>query len=224
MYSFNTTIINKNTCLVRGYSKRNINKNQVWFAYIGNDIENYNKKFFCDAKKFVSQYTEDKIYEYWKVNKPLHLLKIPYIITGYGEEEEMLDSIIIAKNLINYINDNETTSNTVKKYGILELKRNIISLLFDYIDLSMLTDDNAINSYKEVLKIREHIGPKNTSDNPDYSITDLICEMGFTGWLRISSYNSITYGDEIMICNINDILKNNIITKNNDCNLYECNE
>jgi hypothetical protein len=208
--NFKTQVITTGTCFVRGISKNDAFTEKRFFGYYGKekDVEK-----FCKSKKFVSRYTPTGEFQYFKVLKPIHLLIIPYISLDIYSEEELKISYETTECLINYIKSNPENK-IIKKYGINRLQSDILSI--------MLPFDNELEDSKYDYLFRLKEGSEYYSTNPDYSVLDLICSLGFLGWVRVASFNQSTPSDEITICDINSVVKSKYLEMNSECNISSC--
>jgi hypothetical protein len=121
----------------------------------------------------------------------------------------------IAQSLINYIDHN--TSETVNKYGQDKVKLDILKVLIpDDLMEDEITTDN-IRNMNELYNELKNDSP----DNPDYIMAKIICELGFSGWVREANDETYYSSDEIFICNITD-LEPEYLIQSEECKLSNC--
>lgn len=216
MLSLPINIIVKNTCISRGKSNTDKFTKKRWFSFYGTER---NKETFCNSKKFIEKYA-DGGYEYFKITKNIQLLYIPYINLEVYNDDEFIKAIEIANELINYVFNHKDSSETVNKYGFDTVCRDILAVLFVSDEENLMNTKNLKESYENMKVLLQKVGY--SQENPDYSFSELICELGFLGWLRIGNADIITPADEILICNIENAIENGYLKEDNLCNLGEC--
>ena len=184
-----------NVCLVRGVSKTDTITNKRWFGFYG--VER-NLKAFCESKTFVSKYAQNQKFQYVRINKVLHLLRFPYAaVFDEPTSEELHDAFTNGMSLLSYAQDHYKELTSLSRYGdkwtILDAIWEFFFGLMDEEDFQTVTSldpkkvKKAFKLHKKIKKnIKSQIGQ--TAVNPDYPVSDLICALGYDGWLRVASY------------------------------------
>lgn len=204
--NLSTLVITKGTCLVRGKSSSDKLTKKRYFGYFGEerDIEK-----FCRSKKFVSRYAKENIFEYYKIVKNVILIKLPYTSLEMYTDEELQLAVDIATQLIGYVDTLKKESETVSKYGYNET----VSAIFDV--LLPFSED-----LPDILaRLHESVYTPLTT-NPDTIFSDLVCELGFKGWVRQANFDTYTSSDEILLCDIDEM--RGYVSETRECNLSTC--
>ena len=162
--------------------------------------------------------------QYSKVIETFDLVLIPYLNTGLGEEQEIQNGINILIYLMAYIKENYDVlihlfSTKYKTYSLEDMCYTLYSFFGFNIELYMdeVLEYSFFNVYEHFHKISRHISFDIVGVNPDYFTGELMCIMGYKGWVRVSNFDTNTMGDEIYICNIKKFKDSLMDT--NECNL-----
>lgn len=208
--NLSTLIITKGTCLIRGESTSDSKSKKRFFGYYG---EEKDIAKFCKSKDFVSRYAKNDVYQYHRVDKNILLMKLPYISLGIYTDEELELAIDMATQFIGYVDLLKDKSDTVNHYGYEETITAIFNVLLPFLDDDEITDVLA--------NIRSRFSVE-TTINPDTIFSDLVCELGFKGWVRQAVFNKYTPSDELFMCNIDEMEEDGFISESEECNLGEC--
>lgn len=182
-------IITKGTCILRGASKSDVYGPKRYFGYYGAEanIDQYMK-----SHEFVSRYAQDGQYQYYRVEKNLSLLMLPYISLMMFSDSEEEYALELKQSLSAYVASGN--SSTADKHGMEETIDAICGVL----------DEDCTTTFAQ---------------NPDTPFSDLICELGFHGWVRKGTSQGYTQADELMICNIGDMTSGGYLVESDTCKL-----
>jgi len=205
-----TTIIAPGTCLVRGKSNSDDRTAKRWYGYYGfeRDIAK-----FCQSKDFVSKYASGG-YQYHMVQRPLPLLTFPYISLEMFSEQDLINALNLARELLSFVKMSGDYLRVVADFGQKRVLRDVLGVLVPYYE------DIVTERFPELETLQEELGPPDS--NPDYVFAKLICEMGFRGWVRVANSESFVNSDEIFVCDIGKMIGEGYLVDSVECELAKC--
>lgn len=200
-------------CLVRGKEVDDAHTRYRWFAYFG---AKYNPSKYQRALKFATMYAGDRGLEFYRTKKRIHLLVLPYLqTTGEDERDNQAAetmAVIVANALVSLVLQQKTSLAVVDRHGLSKVVANVFDALVSFVDDPRFENSTVQTAYKN----------KGQSDpNPDFVFAQLICELGYDGWIRTANLATKEYADsdEVMFCDIHRLEKQGFVTPCQPCDV-----
>lgn len=205
-FNFLLKVVPPDTCLIHGVEDRDATTQQRWFAYYGADRARFRKSF-----EFAYQYTAgQRPIQFWKVLRPLPLLFIPYVQLGEATSHEENLAQIMVLHIIRFLESFGERLPVVQQQGL----ETCIHSVFDGI-LGVTEADSLLAA------LQKYRPPARMAQNPDFVLADVLCAMGFSGWVRLNSAEQDTYSpaNEIFVCNLENLVRQGFLAESSDCDL-----
>lgn len=205
-FNFMQKVVPPGTCLIHGVEEQDATTQHRWFSYYGSDRAHFRKSF-----EFAYQYTAgQRPIQFWKVLRPLPLLFIPYIQIGEATANEENLAQVTVWHIIRFLEQFGDRLPTVQKRGLATC----IHSVFD----GILGDTEAERLMPELQKYRP---PARRPENPDFVLADVLCDLGFPGWIRLHTEEDDAHSpaNEIFICNLSNLVRRGILSESPDCDL-----